>query len=343
MVVVLLAIGFLAYYGYQTVTITAVTVNFSPKVQALSERYTITATISAQNVDANAATIPVHDFMANQSGSASGETTGQVNCIFGTLGCQPGVSQEDVDRLSNQERSVLQAGLAQQLGQRVSGAGGTKIADIKFNDVSITSNPAVNQPAQNVTVTLVEQGSIAYYVNADARSVARQLLANHVQRLGSNYVLISSTVQIGQPVVQSIDNATGRVVLKVAAGGDVVYQFPASQLRAIQSGLVGKTMRDARTFLDRQVGIDQPSIRISFTRGNSSTLPTDTQHITVVPINPTNYPAIRLGAAPDATAAVLTPTTTPSITPTSSQTTPVVTTTPTITATAATQTPGGGN
>ena len=301
MIVLLLVIAFLAYYGIQTITATAVTVNFAPQVKALSYKYTITATTSAQSVDVNSATIPVRGFTANQTGSTSGQTTGQVNCVFGVFGCQPGVSQADVDRLSSQERPGLQASLAQKLQQQVAGAGGTKIEDIKFSDVTITPDPAVGQPAKTVTVMLVEQASIVYYVNADAQSVARQRLARQVQQLGPGFVLVNSTVEIGQPVVKSIDAVSGKVILNIAAGGDVVYRFTSAQLKAIQSSLRGRTVKDARAFLARQQGIDVNSISIHFTRGNSNTLPGDIQKITIVPVDASSYPAIHLEKATAAT------------------------------------------
>lgn len=327
MVVLLLVIGFLAYNGIQIATATAVTVNFGPKVMALNGQYSITATLSAQNVDVANQTIPEHGLVANQSAAMTGQATGQVNCVF-IFGCQTGVSQEDVDRLANQERSGLQTSLAQKLQQQVAGARGTKIANIKFADISITPNPQVGQQSNTVTVTLSEQASTVYYVSADAQSVARQLLARQVQQLGASYILVNGTEVIGQPVVQSINATTGKVILSVAAGGDVVYQFPSSQLRAIQSALVGKTVSQARTFLKHQAGIDPASVSINFTRGHSDTLPGNIQQITVVPINASSYPPIHLaGARPHVTA------TQSSATPSTSEGTPALTPTPAITAT----------
>ncbi len=327
MVVLLLAIGFLAYYGIQAATATAVTVNFGPKVMALNEKYSITATLSAQNVDVANQIIPEHGLMVNQTASMTGQATGQVNCVF-IFGCQTGVSQADVDRLANQERPGLQESLAQKLQQQVASAQGTKIANIKFTDVSITPNPEVGQQSNTVTVTLIEQASTVYYVSADAQSVARQMLARQVQQLGANYILVSGTEVIGQPVVQSIDAITGKVILSIAAGGDVVYQFPSSQLRTIQNALVGKTVSEARTFLKRQTGIDPATVSINFTRGHSDALPGNIQEITVVPINASSYPPIHLaGATPHTTA------TQSSATPSTSEGTPALTPTPSITAT----------
>lgn len=302
MAVILLAIAFLAYYGFQAVTTTAVTVNFGPKILPLNEKYTITATLSQQSVDVTNAIIPLHGIKSSQTASTSGQATGQVNCIFGSFGCQTGVSQDDVTNLANQVRPGLQKSLTQTLNQQVAGAEGTTVAAISFSDTSLTSNPAVGQQTNTVTVNLTEQASVVYYVNADAQSVARQLLTRQAQQQGANYVLVGNTVQIGQPKVANIDATSGKVTLSVAAGGDIVYQFPSSQLSAIQNALKGKTVTSARAYLASQPGIDPATISINFTQGNSDTVPGDIQHIKIVPINASNYPPIQLNASPDATA-----------------------------------------
>jgi hypothetical protein len=299
--IVLLAVVFLAYYAVQSVTVTAVTVNFSPKILALNEQYTITADPSAKSIDTTHAIIPEQGYSTTRQATGTGPATGQVNCILGVF-CQNGVSQDDVTNLANQERPDLQKELAQAVEQKVASVGGTAITGTKYSDVSITSDPAVGQPADKVTVTLVEQGSVAYYINTDAQNVARQMLMRQVQQSGANYMLVSSTVEIGQPAIKSIDAATGKVTLTVAAGGDVVYQFPPSQLKAIQSALRGRTVKSAQAYLASQPGIDKSTIRIIFTQGSSTTLPGDIQYIHIVPINVSSYPPIQLQASPDATA-----------------------------------------
>lgn len=298
MAVILLLSAFFVYYVFQAVTTTAVTVNFGPKIMALSERYPITATFSTPSVDATNAIIPLHGIKLSQPASASGRATGQVNCIFGTFGCQTGVSLDDVTTLANQERLGLETSLTQALNQQMASVGGTKVGAITFNDTSVTSNPTVGQASNTVTVTLTEQAGVVYYVTADAQGVARQELVRQAQQQGANYVLVSSTVQVGLPKVTGIDAATGKVSLSVAAGGDVVYQFPASQLQAIQNALKGLTVNDARAYLAGQPGIDPATISVNFTQGSGDTLPGDIQHIKIGPLNPSNYPPIQLTTIP---------------------------------------------
>ncbi|HLX56568.1 MAG TPA: serine/threonine-protein kinase [Ktedonobacteraceae bacterium] len=319
MIVVLLAIGGLAYYGYQAVTATAVTINFGPKVQPISQVDTLTATTRTQSVDVNNAIIPLKGLTDNQSSSRNGPTTGLVNCNL--FGCQQGVSPDDVNGLVAQMQPGLESNIRDQLKQAIAKAGGMAVTAINVTIVSIISNPAIGQPGDTVTVTLNEQGSVGYIVNADATSVARALLARQVKQMGANYSLLSTTVVLGRPTIEKVDRASGQVTIKIAAGGDVLYQFPASEIQAMRTSLKSKTVTNARTYLANQPGVDPNTIVIHFTQGTSTTLPDNIQNITIVPLNASVYPAVHLQAV--STPAILsTPTdaTPPPSSPTATQT-----------------------
>ena len=291
MVVVILAIAGLGYYAFQTVTVSAVTINFGPKVQAFSEVITLTATPNAQ-VDVNRATIPVKSLSSsNLSATQSGPTTGQ-KCFF--FSCQRVVDQADVDALVAQMQPGLEQQITQALQKQVRTAGETPIGGINFTTPTPFPTPDVGQAADKVTVKLTEQGNVYYIVNADAQSVARQALANKVHQFGVNYILLSTTVTVGRPVIQSINPTSNSVTIAIAAGGDGVYQFPSSELQSIKANLVGKTLSGARAFLTSQPGIDSKTISIRFTQGSGNTLPSDLQRITVVPIDASNVPPVQL-------------------------------------------------
>lgn len=313
MVVILLVIGALVYYGFQAITATAVTVNFGPRVLSLEELYSITAAASTQSVDVAHSTIPVHVFSNNQSLSKTGPTTGQVNCTLGIFGCQQGVAASDADSLVAQIQPQLENMIAQQLKGKIAGAGGIQVTNIKYSIVSAVPTPAIGQPGSSVQVVMVEQGSVGYIVNADATSVARNALMNQVRQSGANYTLLSNTVLIGRPAIQSVDTATGQVSLKIAASGVAVYQFPNAQLQSIRNSLKGRTLADATRFLTGQPGIDPHSIAIHFTQGKSNTLPDNIANITVVPLNVTTYPQVHLKTVPSPTGNTTTPTATPAI------------------------------
>src|ERR1700686_4824205 len=183
MFVVLLAIGALAYLGFQAVTATAVTVNFGPMVKPLEELYSVTAVASTQSVDVTNSTIPVHVFTANQTLSQTGPTTGQVNCSLGIFGCQQGVAASDADSLVGQMQPELESKIAQQLKGQIASAGGIQVTNIKYTIVSAIPTPAIGQPGTTVKVTMVEQGSVGYIVSADATSVARNTLMHQGTKL----------------------------------------------------------------------------------------------------------------------------------------------------------------
>jgi serine/threonine protein kinase len=326
MVVVLLAIGALAYLGFQAVTATAVTINFGPMVRPLEELYPVTAVASTQSVDVNNAIIPVRVFTRNQTVSQSGPTTGQVNCTLGIFNCQQGVAQNDVDTLVGQMQPDLERQIAQQLKGQIASAGGIQVTNINYTIVSTTPTPAVGQAGNTVKVVMVGQGSVGYIVIADATSVARNALMNQVTQLGANYTLLSNTVVIGRPVIQTINTAKGQVTLKIAASGVAIYQFPSAQLQSIRNSLKGKTLSDARHFLASQPGIDPQTIAIHFTQGNSKTLPDNISSITVVPLNVSSYPPVHLKTVPSPSSNSTTPTSnTPTDMPTQSTNTPTVT------------------
>ncbi len=308
MVVILLAIGALAYYGFQAINATAVRINFGPVATPLEELYTVTATASAQSVDVTNSTIPIHVFTRNQTLSQTGPTTGQVDCTLGIFGCQQGVAASDADSLVGQMQPELEGKIAQQLKGQIGSAGGIQVTNIKYTVVSAIPTPAIGQPGTTVKVTMVEQGSVGYIVSAEATSVARNALMNQVRQLGTNYTLLSNTVVIGRPVMQSINTATGQVTLKIAASGVALYQFSATQLQLIRNKLKSMTVIGAQGFLASQQGIDPHTIAIRFTQGNSKTLPDNIANITIVPLNLSSYPPVHLKTVPSPSSNTATPT-----------------------------------
>ncbi len=298
MIIILLAIGALAYFGFQAVTATAVTINFGPVVVPVDTLSTIIATTSAQGVDVNNATIPVRGSTKGLTASQSGPTTGQYNCTFGVFGCQQGVSQRDVDSLVVQMQPGLEKQIEQKLLQQVALAGGVQVTNINYAIVSTTPAPAVGQLGTTVTVSMVEQGSVGFIVNADATSVARHSLINQVKQMGANYTLLSSTVVLGRPVVEGINTASGQVTIKIAASGDALYLFPSAQLQSIRNSIKGRTVSDAHQFLANQPGIDAKTISIHFTQGKSNTLPDNIQSITIIPLSASAYPPVHLKKVP---------------------------------------------
>jgi serine/threonine protein kinase len=299
-VLLLLSIVGIGYYAIEVVTATAVTINISPQTHVISQIYTITADPQLQAPNPGAKSIPARAYSLTQQVSRTGPTTGRVNCVLGVFQCQRGVSQDDVSNLASQMQPDLENKITHDLQQKIANANGTKVGLINLQIASIQSNPAIGEAGKSVTVTLEETGSVGYILKSDVQAMARQFVTQQAQQYGQNYVLLNSSITTGRPVVQGMDSA-GIITIKIAAACLVEYQFPASELQAMQVQLKSRTLKDASNYLAHQQGVDQKTVSIHFTRGKSDTLPADPQHITLVPINPASLPSVQLQSVPTPT------------------------------------------
>ena len=267
-------------------------VNFGPQVLLVKRVFHVKGRVSQQSVDVGTATIPVNTLSSSKDGSLTGQTTGQSCIVPPVIGCQQVVAQSDMDNLSAQLRQKLDSQISADLRQQIKQKGGTLVGSIQFTDTSATANPPVGENGTSVTVTINgQQGQAAYISSHDAQDLARQLLQQEVQKLGANFTLLNSLIQIGQPVVKGI-NSNGDVSIDIAAAGDTQYHFPAEQLQSIQNAIKNMKEKDAVAFLKRQQGVDANSITIHLSSGN--TMPGDPQDIKIITINPVNYPAVFL-------------------------------------------------
>ncbi|HLI06820.1 MAG TPA: serine/threonine-protein kinase [Ktedonobacteraceae bacterium] len=308
-VVVLLIMAGLLFLEFPLVA--SANVNISPQVHVLRQVYTITAQPSQTSIDVATRSIPALGKTVNQTLSQTGETTG-LQCSF-FFDCKRVVSVNDVENLSNQLRQTLISQISAQIDQQLQAIHATEIGQKQFTDLSESSNPNIGAESKTVTVTLTEQGSVEYINGTDAQKLAQLLLTQDVQKLGPGNVLENFTVQIGQPVVESVSEQ-GIVTIEVAAAGVAEYQFSAQQLQTIGNHLTGLTLQQARTYLQRQPGVDPKSINIRFTLGGGNTLPYNTSQIKLIPINPISLPSASLPPVP-----------TPAVTPSNLTPSPTVT------------------
>lgn len=200
----------------------------------------------------------------------------------------------DVSSLEDQMLPALRQDISHDLQSKIQAVHGTEIGTVNFSVPMSIANPQVGQPGQSVTVTMTEQGSIGYFLNADETLVVKQALGRAATQFGQGYQLISSTISIGRAQTRSIDFQTRVSSIAVAAGAIARYQFTRAQLQAISSELVGKSINAAEAFLKSQPGIDPNSVIIRFISGSSqSTMPEDTQHIKLI-LSPGSLPGVQL-------------------------------------------------
>ena len=293
-VVVLIVFAAVLYYGYQIVDATSVSINFSPRTQVISQVITLKADPTSHAVELANARIPELPLTDTQSLQQTADTTGRVDCGFLNFNCHQGVSQNDVDNLVAQMQPGLEQSITQNLKNQITAKHGTRIGAINISIQSINPNPQVNTPGNSVTVTLSEQGSVGYFLNKDAMQIAQQDLVTAVGHLGQSYQMVDSTISIGSFAIKAIDPTSGVSTINVPEGVIALYQFTQTDLQTISTGLVGKSVATATAFLQSQPGIDPASIKINFTAGTNKSMPGDTQHIKLIPLNPGALPNVSL-------------------------------------------------
>jgi len=288
----LVAASLFFFTEVQPTLVVKANVNFGPQVRLVKQIFHIKGSVTQQNIDVNTATIPVKTISSSKNGSLSGQVSGQKCIIPPLVGCQPVVSQSDVDNLSSQLRQSLDEQISGALQQQIRNQSGTRVGTIQFTDAPATSNPPVGETGTSVTVTISgQQGQGAYVVYHDAQDLARLLLQQETQKLGANYNLLNSLIQIGQPVIKGV-NSNGDILIDIAAAGDARYQFPSTQLQDIQNAIKSMKEKDTVAFLKRQQGVDPTTITIHISTG--ATMPGDPQDIKIITIAPVNYPTVLL-------------------------------------------------
>ncbi|MBA2285669.1 MAG: serine/threonine protein kinase [Ktedonobacteraceae bacterium] len=308
MVLVILAIAGLLVL--EVSAISSVTINISPRTTAISQVFNITARAATKQVDLNTASIPATELSASRTGTQQGQTTGQ-QCDFFHINCQSSVDATDEGRLVAQVKKSLVSQISQDLTIRLRGKNAQQLGPPTFFDASVKTDPPVGTLSKTLSVTLTESGSVAYFLNKDARTLAEGLLAQQLQQQGPGYHF--KLTQIGQAVIRSVDTTTGTVHIAIPAAGVAQYTFPAGELSTIQNHVKGMKLADAIAYIKQRPGIDPNSVTIHFTAGNGTTLPTDIQHIQITSINPTSLPPLLLP-----TVTTPSPNLTPGATPTAS-------------------------
>jgi hypothetical protein len=288
-VLMLFSIAGLFFFEFQSAVMASANINFGPQVHPISQVFHIKGSTGQLRVDANTATIPVKTLAGSKTGSLAGDTSQQ--CILPGFGCQNTVTSDDVDRIAGELKQSLDNQVSQNVKSQLQALGADQVGTIVFTTTSATSDPPIGTESKTVTVTMTEEGQVAYFLNHDAQELAQLLLNQQVQKLGPNYILLSSYTQVGQPVVDGVDNS-GLVSIKIAAGGVTQYQFPPAQLSGIKNAIRGKKIKDAISYIKQQPGVDANTVAIHVTVG--TTMPGDIQHMRIITIKPANYPPVQL-------------------------------------------------
>ncbi|WP_151729211.1 serine/threonine-protein kinase [Thermogemmatispora aurantia] len=304
---VLLLIGGLLFLEAPGLSTAAI--NITPRAAALSQVFTITASLQTKQVDAAGKTVPARVLSESKTLSQQGATTGR-KCTLLVLDCKQSVDIVDQIRLANQAKQILVNQISQDLQRQLQQQNAQQVGDIVFSDVDEKTDPPIGVESSTVTVTLTEQGSVEYFLLGDVRSLVLQLLGRQAQQqLGAHAQL--KTTQIGKVKVQSVDNQ-GTATLTVPAAALAQYLFSQDELESMKSHVKGLKVGQARTYLQKLPGVDPASVSIHLTGGNNDVLPDDPQRIQIIPVNPTNLPNVQLPSASGSSSASATATATAS-------------------------------
>jgi len=289
-VIVLLVMAAILFFEYQTVKLVTADVSFGPRARVVQKVFQMKASLAQSKINVSTDTIPLLSLSNTQNGSQTGPTTGQ-QCLF-VFDCTQVVAQSDVDSLTAQVQQTLDKAITQNLQQQLATTRGKQVGSIAFISASATANPPVGTASKNVTVTINgQQGKLYYFLNSDAQALARTMLTQAVQALGASYHLLGGSMQVGTAVVEGVDNSNN-ILLSVAAGAVAQYQFSATQLHSITTGIEGMSEASALNYLKSQPGVDATTITFHISEG--STLPTVTKNIKIITVAPTTLPTFVL-------------------------------------------------
>jgi serine/threonine protein kinase len=268
-------------------------INITPRTATVSQIFTITASLQANQTDTARAIVPAHVLSESKTLSQRGPTSGH-KCVLGIFDCKPSVDILDEIKLVNQVKQTLVQEITRDLQRQLHARNAQQVGDIAFSDINETTDPPVGSEGSTVTVTLTEQGSVEYFLTGDVRSLVLNLLGQQAeQKLGGHFQL--KLVQIGQMRVNSVDTQ-GTVTLKVPAAALAQYSFSQSDLDNIKTHIKGLKLKQALAYLQQLPGIDPASVSIHLSGTAGDTLPDDPQRIQIIPVNPANLPPVQLPA-----------------------------------------------
>jgi len=284
-IVIIFIIGSIAYSIYQSSDTATITI--TPRTQTLNTVFTTTTKLD-----------PTRVLKSTQSASKSGNTTGQADCQIVLdplphLQCKQAVSQQDVNNLMFQLVPTVQSQVQKDLLQQGQAQGLTPVGDITYPPKTETgianptaiANPSVDTISNTVTVTLTLQGKQQFIKTDDVKTTAKQKLQ---AQLKPHYALIDKTIQIGKPIVQSID-AQGNALLKVPTAAVSHYTPDTTD---IANHIAGKSKKEALAFLTQISDLDPNKISIRTTVGDN--LPTNASQIIINTVDPSALPPAQL-------------------------------------------------
>jgi serine/threonine protein kinase len=172
------------------------------------------------------------------------------------------VTQSDLDGVQGTLSSRLQQQLSVQTQKEIV-ADEVIVGQTDFKITKMSSDHAVNDPVDNVTMSINAEASTTVYRHSVVEQAGIVLLSRQAARtLLSAYQVQEKPALVGIPAVQS--SKDGIVHLNVSVRGTWVYGFTAQQLQQLRTPIKGATVDLAKTYLKTQTGVANVDIRLPF-------------------------------------------------------------------------------
>ncbi len=132
-----------------------------------------------------------------------------------------------------------------------------------------------------VTITFTCTGEV-YDRDAALSIAAKQLSDQAATQLGTGYSLVG---KIATTMKQALvtNAAQGTITVTIATQGTWSFQFSVAQKQMLATLIAGKTLQQALSLLQAQVGVQQATIKLS---QGGNTLPGDARQISII-VQPT--------------------------------------------------------
>src|SRR5438270_2866590 len=185
------------------------------------------------------------------------------------------VDQTDIDNATSALATKLTANTQGMLMKQVQK--GEQLVQPPQCTPTVTSDQSAGDHSSTVTVgaRVICTGEV--YDQRSAYALAANLLAtDSTLNPGASFVPVGHIVTTVQQARMGANNA---ITLQVLTEGIWVYQFNANQISRLRNLIAGKSQDDALSLLKQQHGVDKTSIQLY--GGNGTTLPSDTNHITL--------------------------------------------------------------
>lgn len=219
----------------------------------------------AKNTELSVAGYDASAFIARNESAFSGGTSRTVQSV----------AQKDLDSAAKLLATQLQQKISDDLSSKIdSSQDGFLLGEISTSGKKFSKN--VGEESTSVSLTMNASASAMVYKKVDALEAAAEALHATIP---SGSKLDQSAVNVNRTSVKKLSTSTAEIAVSV--DGSIILPIDAAQFTSI---LAGKSIEDARAFLDSQQAVDTYTLTITPTIFTTfiKTMPKDVAKITIL-------------------------------------------------------------